>query len=104
MYFAFPVHYTYVHTYIHLLLCTYVHSYIYIETLYKNEQHIVAKHYHVFIPLISAVAGSLVGPTPNLLIVVTMTTTIPVNTPSGSDGAVNVSVVVELLTFLIVPL
>ena len=26
-----------------------------------------------------------------------MTTTVPVNTPSGSDGAVNVSVVVELL-------
>ena len=63
-----------------------------------------SKHYYSFIPLISAVAGLLTGPTPNLLITVTMTTTVPVNTPSGSDRAVNVSVVVELLTFLIVPL
>jgi len=53
---------------------------------------------------IFAVTGSLVGPTPNLLIAVTMTTTVPLNTLSGSDGAVNVSVIVELATFLIVPL
>ena len=32
-----------------------------------------------------------------------MTTTAPVNTPSGSDEAVDVSVAVELLTFIIVP-
>jgi len=57
-----------------------------------------------YIPVISAVAGSLVGPTPKLVIAVTMTTTVPLNTLSGSDGAVNISVVVELLTFIIVPL
>ena len=51
-----------------------------------------------------AVAGTLAGPIPYWLITVTITTTVPLNTPSGSDGAVNVSVVVELLTFIIVPL
>ena len=51
----------------------------------------------IFLLLISVVAGSLVGPIPYWLIAVTMTTTVSVNTPSGSDGAVNVSVVVELL-------
>ena len=56
------------------------------------------------LPVIIAIAGSLGGPTPYLLIAVTMTTKVPVNTPSGSDGAVTVSVVVELLTFIIVPL
>ena len=56
------------------------------------------------IPLTLAVAGSLAGPTPMLLTVVTMTTTVPVNTPSGSDGAVNVSVVVELATLIVIPL
>ena len=57
----------------------------------------------MYVPMI-VVTGLLVCPTPYLLIAVTMTTTVPVNTPSGSDGAVNVSVVVELLTFIIVPL
>ena len=57
-----------------------------------------------YIPLITAIAGSLAGPVPNLLTAVTITTTVPLNTPSGSDGAVNVSVVVELLTLLNVPL
>ena len=56
------------------------------------------------IPLTSAVAESLAGPTPVLLTAVTMTTTVPVNTPSGSDGAVNVSVVVELATLIVIPL
>ena len=54
--------------------------------------------------LISSYSGSLGVPRPNLLIAVTMTVMLPTNTPSGSDGAVNVSVVVELLTFIIVPL
>ena len=54
------------------------------------------------LPLISAVERLLADPTPYRLIAVTMTTTVPVNTLSGSDGAVNVSVVVELLTFIIV--
>ena len=57
-----------------------------------------------FIPVTVVVYGSLAGPTPYLLIAVTMTTTVPVNTPLDSDGAVNVSVVGELLTFIIVPL
>ena len=52
----------------------------------------------------SAVAGSLAGPIPNLLTAVTMTTTVPINTPSGNDGAVNVSVVIELLTLTVIPL
>ena len=59
---------------------------------------------HKLLPLISAVAGSLAGPIPNLLTAVTMTTTVPINTPSGSDGAVNVSVVVELVTLTVIPL
>ena len=54
--------------------------------------------------LISKESGSLGVPRPNLLIAVTMTTTVPVNTPSGSDGAINVSVVVGLVTFIVVPL
>ena len=58
----------------------------------------------ILIPLTSAVAGSLAGPTPMLLTAVTMTTTVPVNTPSDSDGAVNVSVVVELATLIVIPL
>ena len=49
-------------------------------------------------------AESLAGPIPYLLIADTMTTILPVNTPLGSDGAVNVNVVFELLAFLIVPL
>ena len=57
-----------------------------------------------WLPLILAVAGLLVGPIPNLLTAVTMTTTVPVNTPSGSDGAVNVNVVVELDTVSVIPL
>ena len=57
-----------------------------------------------YLPLIIAVSGSLAGPIPYLLNAVTMTKTVPVNTPSGSDGAVNVSLVFELLTFIIVPL
>jgi len=61
--------------------------------LNKSKLHIL---------LISAVAGSLAGPTLNLLTAVTMTTTVPLNTPSGSDGAINVNVVVELLTFIII--
>ena len=48
-------------------------------------------------------AGSLAGPIPNLLTAVTVTTTVLLKTPSGSDG-INVSVVVDLLTFIIVPL
>ena len=56
-----------------------------------------------YVFLISAVAA-LAGPIPNLLTTVTMTTTVPVNTPSGSDGAANVSVVVELLTLTVIPL
>ena len=64
----------------------------------------LATYILMYIPLIFAMAGSLVGPIPKLLTAVTMTTTVPVNTASGSDGAVNVSVVVELLTFIIVPL
>ena len=56
------------------------------------------------VPLISAVAGSLAGPTPMLLTAVTMTTTVPLNTPSGSDGAVNVSVVIEVVTLTMIPL
>ena len=66
---------------------TYVHSYV-----------------ASYIPVITAVSGSLAAPTPYLLTAVTVTTTVPVNTPLGSDGAVNVSVVVELLTFIIAPL
>ena len=61
------------------------------------------KH-RVAIPVISAVTGSLVGPTPNILIAVTMATTVPLYTPSGSDGAVNVSIVVELSTKIVVSL
>ena len=57
-----------------------------------------------YIPLTLAITRLLGGPTPNLLTAVTMTTTVTVNTPSGSDGAVNVNVVVDLLTFIIVPL
>ena len=57
-----------------------------------------------FILVIVAVSGLLAGPTPYLFTAVTMTTTVPVNISSGSDGAVNVSVVVELLTFKIIPL
>ena len=54
--------------------------------------------------MINVDTEALGDPIPSLLIAVTMTTTVPVNTPLGSDGAVNVSAVVELLTFLIVPL
>ena len=56
------------------------------------------------VPLTLEFTRSLGGPTPNPLTAITMITTVPVNTLSGSDGAVNVSVVVELLTFLVVPL
>ena len=59
---------------------------------------------HSYVPLTLIITRSLVGPTPNLLTAVTVTTTLPVNTPSGNDGAVNVSVMVELLTSIIVPL
>jgi len=58
----------------------------------------------MYILSIFAVTGLLASPIPNLLIAVTMTTTVSLNTPSGSDGAVSVSVVVKLLTFIIVPL
>ena len=57
-----------------------------------------------FIPVTVAFTSSLADPTPYLLTAITMTTTVPVNTPSGSDGAVNVSVVVELVMFIIVSL
>ena len=60
--------------------------------------------FYKYVPVITAVSGSLACPIPYLLFAVTMTTTITVNTPSGSDGAVNVSIVVELSTFMIVPL
>ena len=56
-----------------------------------------------YILLISAMAGSLTGPIPNLLAAVTVTTTVLLKTPSGSDG-INVSVVIDLLTFIIIPL
>ena len=58
----------------------------------------------MYVPVINVETGALGGPIPSMLTAVTMITTVPVNTPSGSDGAVNVSVVVELLTFIIVPL
>ena len=57
-----------------------------------------------YIPVINADTGLLVDPTPSLLVVATVTTTLPVNTPSASDGAINVSVVIELSTVIIVPL
>ena len=60
--------------------------------------------YYYNLPVINVDIGALGGPIPSLLIAVTMAITIPVNTPSGSDEAINVSVVVELLTFIIVPL
>ena len=66
--------------------------------------HIVYVRKCTLSPLIAAVAGSLSGPTPYWLIAVTMPTTLPVNTPSGNDGAVNVSVVVELVTLTTIPL
>jgi len=47
-----------------------------------------------YILSIFAVVGSLAGPISNLLNAVTMTTTVPLNKSSGSDGAVNVDVVV----------
>ena len=65
---------------------------------------IICTHIHI-LPIIVAIAGSLAIPIPFMVTADTMTTTVPVNTPSGSDGAVNVSVVVELLLkFIIVPL
>ena len=76
--------------------CTYVSIYTHIRTYTANSLH-------MYVPIIAA-TRLLAGPTPYLLTAVTMTTTVPVNTPSGSDGGVNVSVVVELLTFIIVPL
>ena len=60
-------------------------------------------HYDQSLPLISAVS-ILDGPTPSVLIAATVTTTVPVNISSGSNGAVNVSIVVELFTILIVSL
>ena len=60
--------------------------------------------YDYILPVINVDTGALASPIPNLFIIVTMTTTVPVNTPSGSDGAVNVSVVVELLTITAVSL
>ena len=85
-------------------LSNYVHTYIVVTVIQMNDT--VNNNYYeiIYVPLTSAVAGSLGSPTPNLLTAVTVTTTVPVNTPLGSDGAVNVSVVVELLTFIIVPL
>ena len=56
------------------------------------------------IQVINVDNGALGGPIPSMLTAVTMTTTVPVNTLSGSNGAVNVSVVVELSAFIIVPL
>ena len=47
---------------------------------------------------------SLGVPHPYLLITVTMTVMLSTNTPTGSDGAVNVSVVLGLVTFIVVPL
>ena len=82
--------------------------YLFFILLLVYEQFIIKlvkhNHYYTYVPAIAAVTGSLGGPAPNLLNAVTMTGTVPLNTPSGSDGAVNVSVVVELLTFIIVPL
>ena len=66
--------------------------------------HIVYVSAHYISPLIPAVAGLLSGPTPYWLIAVTMTTTVPVNTPLGNDGAVNVSVVVEQVALTTIPL
>ena len=54
--------------------------------------------------LISYSSGSLGVPRPNLLIAVTVTVMLSTNTPSGSDEAVNVSEVVGLVTFSVVPL
>ena len=59
---------------------------------------------HTYIPVILAVSGSLACPIPYLLNAFTLTTTLPVNTPFSSKGALNVSVVIELLTFMDVPL
>ena len=56
------------------------------------------------VPVTVTFTGLLAGPNPNWLIAVTITTTVSLSKPSGNDGAVNVSVVVELLTFIISPL
>ena len=81
----------------------YIHTVAsYVDILYYNNK--VDTHKWIVVPVIVMCAGSLAGPIPNSLTPITMTTTVPVNTLSGSDGAVNVSVVVELLTFTIVPL
>ena len=64
----------------------------------------VHMYVHTYIPVIIADALLLPSPTPNLVNTVTMTTTVPVNTLSGSNGAGNVNKVVELVKFFVTPL
>ena len=64
-------------------------------------------HVHTYIRMHAhnlLITGLLGIPAPSLLIAVTVTVMLSSNTPSGSDGAVNVSVVVGLVTFCTVPL
>ena len=69
---------------------------------YMHVHTYIRMHAHNL--LIRKYSGLLGIPAPSLLIAVTVTVMLSSNTPSGSDGAVNVSVVVGLVTFCTVPL
>lgn len=56
------------------------------------------KHLHDYDILISAETFSLEGPSPNLLTAVTLTTTLLLKYPSGTDGALNIKEVFGLST------
>ena len=68
----------------------YIYMYVYVHITYTH------KYYLQIIPN----SGALAGPIPRLLIIAIVTLTEPLNTPSGSNGTANVSIVVELLTFI----
>ena len=68
--------------------------------LYTEHTSVYLRMYAWCNLLITAYSGSLGVPRPSLLIAVTVTMMLPLNTSSDKDGAVNVSVVFGLVTLV----